>query len=221
MEFPKLKEAFSQGIYSIRSDLIPRPLSSSQAPDQPLLKAPSFHWSTVQHLICSVIDDMGRASAEAQGLSHVVTSSEKLRSAEEQVLYLFIRDSSVAGLLKVGRKNLFLLDASGHQNEVYPLCVLDFYVHESLQRSGYGHKLFDAMLKDMGNLEPRLLAIDRPSPKLISFFAKHHGLSSHIPQVNHYHIFRGFFTDRPPRDEERGGKRDKRPRIYMGKLQYV
>ena len=33
------------------------------------------------------------------------------------------------------------------QREVSPLCVLDFYVHESKQRCGYGKALFEAMLK--------------------------------------------------------------------------
>ena len=51
------------------------------------------------------------------------------------------------GFLKVGRKRLFILDSSGSQNEVLPVSVLDFYVHESLQRHGYGRQLFDAMLQ--------------------------------------------------------------------------
>ena len=33
------------------------------------------------------------------------------------------------------------------QHEVEPLCLLDFYVHESKQRLGCGKKLFEAMLK--------------------------------------------------------------------------
>ena len=36
------------------------------------------------------------------------------------------------------------------QHEVSPLCVLDFYVHESKQRCGYGKALFEAMLKVSG-----------------------------------------------------------------------
>lgn len=31
--------------------------------------------------------------------------------------------------------------------QVTPLCVLDFYVHDTLQRQGYGHALFDYMLQ--------------------------------------------------------------------------
>ena len=41
---------------------------------------------------------------------------------------------SVVGLLKVGRKKLFLLDEVGKPNELVPQCVLDFYVAERRQR---------------------------------------------------------------------------------------
>lgn len=41
-------------------------------------------------------------------------------------------------MLKVGRKNLFHHDFNGTIKEVKPLCLLDFYVHESVQRTGFG-----------------------------------------------------------------------------------
>jgi alpha-tubulin N-acetyltransferase 1 len=44
----------------------------------------------------------------------------------------------VLGLLKVGERNLFYRDFSGSCKEMSPLCVLDFYVHESMQRQGIG-----------------------------------------------------------------------------------
>jgi len=53
----------------------------------------------------------------------------------------------VVGLLKVGCKKLFVYDHHGTQHEMQPLCVLDFYVHESCQRRGYGRKLFEYMLQ--------------------------------------------------------------------------
>ncbi|XP_040574715.1 alpha-tubulin N-acetyltransferase-like [Lepeophtheirus salmonis] len=221
MEFDNLEVAFPWEITRIRSDLVPRPLESQdehKGGATPSRK-PIPHWSGVHRIVCTVLDEMGKASALAQGLNHVVTSSEKLRHSEEQVVYILVLHSRVAGLLKVGRKNLFLLDKSGKLNEKFPLCILDFYVAESLQRSGLGNKLFQAMLKDQEDIHPRFLAIDRPSPKLISFFAKHYQLIQNIPQVNHYHIFQGFFTDRP--QEEEGNAQAKRPRLYMGKLQYI
>lgn len=53
----------------------------------------------------------------------------------------------VIGFIKVGVKKLFLYDHKGQQKEVSPLCVLDFYVHESKQRMGYGKLLFEHMLR--------------------------------------------------------------------------
>jgi alpha-tubulin N-acetyltransferase 1 len=47
-------------------------------------------------------------------------------------------DDSVIGLLKIGVKQLFINDAVGKFKKITPICVLDFYVHESQQRSGYG-----------------------------------------------------------------------------------
>lgn len=38
-------------------------------------------------------------------------------------------------------------DMQSVQYEVNPLCVLDFYVHESRQRTGCGKRLFEHMLK--------------------------------------------------------------------------
>jgi alpha-tubulin N-acetyltransferase 1 len=44
----------------------------------------------------------------------------------------------VIGFIKMGKKNLFIRDELGNIKEISPLCVLDFYVHESQQRNGYG-----------------------------------------------------------------------------------
>ena len=38
-------------------------------------------------------------------------------------------------------------DPAGVQHEVEPLCVLDFYVHESRQRGGCGKMLFETMMQ--------------------------------------------------------------------------
>lgn len=52
----------------------------------------------------------------------------------------------VIGMLKVGQKHLFLFDEREQVHELEPLCVLDFYVVPSRQRSGLGRSLFDYML---------------------------------------------------------------------------
>ena len=62
-------------------------------------------------------------------------------------LISFSGHGAIVGILKVGRKRLFVYDRHGHQWEMNPVCVLDFYVHESRQRMGCGRRLFDFMLK--------------------------------------------------------------------------
>lgn len=127
--------------------------------------------------------------------------------SSEHRLYLKVDSKSVLGLLKVGEKNLFYHDNMGNIKELHPLCVLDFYVHESMQRMGVGKvmlnilsvclnellkELFEKMLQTE-NVSPAQLAYDRPSPKLIGFLKKHYGLMSYIPQNNNFVIFNQYF----------------------------
>ncbi|KAM7372713.1 hypothetical protein PAMP_007615 [Pampus punctatissimus] len=87
------------------------------------------------------------------------------------------------------------MDRQGVHIEAEPLCVLDFYIAENLQRHGYGLELFDFMLQHK-NLEPVVMAYDRPSPKLLSFLAKQYCLTQSVPQVNNFVVFEGFFLNR-------------------------
>lgn len=50
-------------------------------------------------------------------------------------------------MLKTGKKVLYVFDRTGKHYQVNPLCILDFYIHESRQRNGLGKQLFDYMLK--------------------------------------------------------------------------
>lgn len=54
---------------------------------------------------------------------------------------------AVTGMLKTGKKGLYVFDRDGHHYQVQPPCVLDFYVHESRQRTGLGKQLFEHMLQ--------------------------------------------------------------------------
>lgn len=89
-------------------------------------------------------------------------------------IFLLICSGLVVGLLKIGRKSLYVFDKFGDTKHVNAPCVLDFYIHESRQRSGLGKILFEYML-DNENLLPEQLAIDRPSEKLLGFLRKHYG----------------------------------------------
>ena len=59
----------------------------------------------------------------------------------------FSARGAVVGILRMGTRKLFVYDHMNHQHEMEPLCVLDFYVHESRQRMGCGKKLYDYMLQ--------------------------------------------------------------------------
>ena len=101
------------------------------------------------------------------------------------------------GLLKVGSRKLFIRAENGSIREITPLCVFDFYVHESVQRGGQGKQIFEEMLHREGDVHPAKLAYDRPSPKLIGFLAKHYGLRNYVPQNNNYIVFSQYWDPNP------------------------
>ena len=76
-------------------------------------------------------------SVKAQGLGTVITTASRFFASDHR-LYLKTEGNTVIGLLKVGPKNLFIRNEQGTIKEISPICVLDFYVHESVQRGGYG-----------------------------------------------------------------------------------
>lgn len=49
----------------------------------------------------------------------------------------------VLGGIKVGCKKLFIRNDTGAYQEIEPICVLDFYVHEDHQRLGVGKRLYE------------------------------------------------------------------------------
>ncbi|XP_053458904.1 alpha-tubulin N-acetyltransferase 1 isoform X2 [Nycticebus coucang] len=157
----------------------------------------------LQQQIMTIVDELGKASAKAQHLSAPITSASRMQS-NRHVIYV-LKDTSarpagkgaIIGFLKVGYKKLFVLDDREAHNEVEPLCILDFYIHESVQRHGYGRELFQYMLQKE-RVEPHQLAIDRPSQKLLKFLNKHYNLETTVPQVNNFVIFEGFFAHQHP-----------------------
>ncbi|EFJ48571.1 hypothetical protein VOLCADRAFT_90683 [Volvox carteri f. nagariensis] len=102
----------------------------------------------------------------------------------------------VLGGLKVGTKRLYVRTITADLVEIEPVCVLDFYVHESCQRKGIGKALFEHFLNADG-CDPACLAYDRPSPKLLAFLRKHYGLQEYVPQSNNYVVFNRYFELNP------------------------
>lgn len=163
----------------------------------------------------TVLDTVGKKSAVAQGLKKPVTYGSASCLLGQRV-YLMVEDKRALGFIKVGSKRLFIsppaLHASRSNNscvqdafkEINPVCVLDFYVHESCQRTGLGKLLFDTMLEQEG-VSAAQLAYDRPSPKFLPFLAKHFGLSRYQPQNNNFVVFDAYFG-RSSGAESRGAR---------------
>ena len=185
-----VNDVFTSEISAVRSDLVPAGYRGS------------LNGMSVQQRVSAVLDVMGEASAKAQGLKQPITSGSKMRLSEDQTAYILVDRAgghngrgSVVGLLKMGRKKLFLADDRGETREMTPLCVLDFYVEEKRQRTGLGRRLFEHMVGQEG-VHPKYMAVDRPSGKLIAFLKKHYGLVNRVHQVNRRRDVTGLNTDR-------------------------
>lgn len=159
----------------------------------------------------TVLEELGLRSAAAQGLKRPVTHGSASGLGDQRV-YVLACGRQALGLLKVGKKRLFvaapppvsnaavggararqqLADVQGALREMEPLCVLDFYVHERCQRSGHGRRLFDTMVA-REQVAPQQLAYDRPSPKLLSFMQRHFGLARYTPQSNNFVVYDAYF----------------------------
>ncbi|KAL0280222.1 UNVERIFIED_CONTAM: hypothetical protein PYX00_001584 [Menopon gallinae] len=211
MEFNfNINNYFKNEITIVGSSLIPDGFTGDRREIQECI-------SRVSH----VLSVLGENSAKAQGLQKVITSGEKLRNTDHVVYILTDPQGgrsnfstsrgtgSILGMLKMGVKHLYVFDDVGNSHEVSPRCVLDFYIHESKQRMGLGKKLFQYMLKEE-KIEPHHLAIDKPSPKFLSFLRKHYGLNTVIPQMNNFVVFTGFFTNR----ETGGGNTPNLKKVY-------
>jgi len=139
----------------------------------------------LQERLGEVVNRMGAGSAKAQSLPSVITTMSKMLCSDHH-LYLYLENfQKVVGLLKMGRKNLFIRvcctcfivswhslarsqDELARMHEISPLCCLDFYVVEGNQRKGIGKLLFEAMLSQE-RIPPEKMGYDRPSPKLLGF----------------------------------------------------
>lgn len=115
----------------------------------------------------------------------------KLFNSDNRV-YMRAHGKQVVGFIKVGKRNLFIRGDNGGIKEIKPLCVLDFYVHESMQRGGHGKAIFDKMLEVEG-VTPEKLAYDRPSDKLLKFLGKHFGLNRYVPQNNNFVVYDAYW----------------------------
>ncbi|VDN02862.1 unnamed protein product [Thelazia callipaeda] len=148
--------------------------------------------------VYSAIDSLSKQSTRAMQLPQTLTSCQKLANSDN-VLYLeWDLDSEsginyLIGLLKIGCKKLFLYD---NQMKAYYgefVSVLDFYVHQSRQKQGHGHKIFDYML-NYEKVMPYEVALDNPTVTLLSFMAKHYNLTVAVWQNTNFVVFEELFS---------------------------
>ena len=74
---------------------------------------------------------------QSQSLKAVITTGLKLLTSDHR-LYVLTKLNQVIGMIKMGPKTLFIRNEYGLIAEIRPLCCLDFYVYEKIQRSGFG-----------------------------------------------------------------------------------
>uniref|UniRef100_A0A183UQV9 N-acetyltransferase domain-containing protein n=1 Tax=Toxocara canis TaxID=6265 RepID=A0A183UQV9_TOXCA len=120
----------------------------------------------------SAIDELALLSAKAMQLRQPLTTCEKIVNADNVLYIMWEKDeqkgvSRLIGMLKVGRKQLFLYDREMKTYEGELLALLDFYVHFSYQRQGY--------------------------VTLLAFMAKHYGLTDAIWQNTNFVVFPQLF----------------------------
>jgi alpha-tubulin N-acetyltransferase 1 len=128
---------------------------------------------------------------QAQNLNVPITSWEKFCGSNHQLVLCTSGANGIVGYVKFGQKDLYFYDKKGKVHSKTCDCVLDFYVEDSCQRQGIGIKLFRRMLAVL-DVDPCVLAYDRPSPKLIAFMSKYFGLCKPDLQPNRFAIFEGF-----------------------------
>lgn len=97
--------------------------------------------------LIEMINKIGIASSQAQGLSHIITTFSAFMSDDGNKLYILLNEEhdTILGFLKIGPRHLFMWDHSGIQHEMNITCLLDFFTYQVCQRKGYGKKLIDYM----------------------------------------------------------------------------
>ncbi len=101
-------------------------------------------------VFCNAVDELGILSGASQCLRHPITTSSSLKSSPNgNRLYVLCSESGsqLRGYIRVDMRHLFnVCYQCGAMIERDVLCVLDFYVHFTVQRMGFGKELFQGMV---------------------------------------------------------------------------
>lgn len=98
------------------------------------------------------------------------------------------------GILRIGRKQLYLYDNNMIPYEGNFVCVLDFYIHYSFQRRGIGNRLFNFMMENERIEMAYQIGFDDPSVALLQFLHKKYNLDNPIWQNTNFVVFSQLFS---------------------------
>jgi alpha-tubulin N-acetyltransferase 1 len=151
--------------------------------------------------LCKAIDRIGELSAKSQNLRRPLTSYDRIFDSDEgQHLYIYWEKpegsafSIFLGFLKISRKKLYLRDSDDKQFISSPICILDFYVHETAQNAEIGHQLFEKML-EVEEADVTKIAMDKPNEALLTFLKKYYNLENPVWQTTNFAVFPAFFEE--------------------------
>ena len=150
--------------------------------------------------IKEILDKMGELSSKSQNLLVNITTTNRFFPSD-QCLIIKADKNKVLGYIKVGPKRLFLRDRICNYHERKTLCVLDFYIYDTEQRTGLGREIFDFML-NYKNINPGELAYDSPTLRFLAFLKRNYGLENFIAQENNFTIFDEFFESEKIKSNE-------------------
>ena len=108
-------------------------------------------------------------------------------------VYMKVKGSRVEGMMVVGSRTVMYRDDRGKCVDISPLCVVDFYVHDRLQRRGIGIGIFSKMMKSE-KIAVNKIAYDRPSPAILQFVSKYFDLWKHTQQSSGVLVYDAYFT---------------------------
>ncbi len=84
--------------------------------------------------------------------------------------------------------------------------LFDYMLQVKSRRvKGLGLSVFNFLVFQHEGVSPDEVAIDKPSESLVSFMAKHYGLSEPIWQNTNYVVYPGFFDHLEEKDETGAG----------------
>ncbi|KAI6173492.1 Alpha-tubulin N-acetyltransferase [Aphelenchoides besseyi] len=151
-----------------------------------------------------LVNQLGRLSAKARGLHSTSNDHFSNLIDSEKTLYVYWepiaeenKTNRVIGFAKVVKSRLYLRNLENQSFIHDPLCFMDFYICQPVQRHGYGKKLFDYIL-EKEDVKAEECAFDNPTAAFLSFLQKNYNLVDPIRQSNRFVVYEPFFETLEP-----------------------